>query len=136
MYDLVMNIEEYPYFLPWCKQVRIKNKISEQNLQAELLINFKNFLEKYTSDVRSGILGDDYFVDVVAIDGPFKILVNKWRFRGRENGGCDVDFFIEFEFSSIFLTKLLGAVFESVTKKIMAAFEDRARKTYKHLRHC
>ncbi|OFW80083.1 MAG: hypothetical protein A2887_01330 [Alphaproteobacteria bacterium RIFCSPLOWO2_01_FULL_40_26] len=129
IYDLVMDIEKYPEFLPWCKQAKIVEKISEENLRADLLINFKNLFEKYRSDVKHGkSRPDEFFVDVIAIQGPFKNLVNKWKFRDLENENCEVEFFIEFEFNSIFLTKMVGTIFEKAVTKMMDAFEVRAEK--------
>ena len=128
IYELVMDIEKYPEFLPWCRSAKITEKISDENLQADLLINFKNFFEKYSSDVRHGKNSQNhYFVDVVAIKGPFKSLVNKWEIREISEEKCEVEFFIEFEFNSIFLMKLLGGFFEKAAEKMMAAFEERAR---------
>jgi coenzyme Q-binding protein COQ10 len=129
IYELVMDIEKYPEFLPWCKQAKIIQEISKQNLHADLLINFKSFFEKYRSNVSHGKSGlNAYFVDVVAIEGPFKKLVNQWQFRDLENGECEVKFFIEFEFNSIFLTKMLSPIFKKAAEKMMAAFEERAGK--------
>ncbi len=129
IYELVMDIEKYPEFLPWCKQAKIIKEISKQNLHADLLINFKSFFEKYRSNVSHGKSGlNAYFVDVVAIEGPFKKLVNQWQFRDLENGECEVKFFIEFEFNSIFLTKMLSPIFKKAAEKMMAAFEERAGK--------
>ncbi|MBU6140258.1 MAG: type II toxin-antitoxin system RatA family toxin [Proteobacteria bacterium] len=131
IYELVMDIEKYPEFLPWCKQAKIIEKISAENLRADLLINFKNFFERYRSDVkhRESKAGE-YFVDVIAIEGPFKKLVNQWKFRDLENGKCEVNFFIEFEFNSIFLTKIISPIFAKAAEKMMAAFEERAGKLY------
>ena len=129
MYDLVMDIEKYPEFLPWCKQTKIVEKISDENLRADLLINFKSFFEKYRSDVKhANPASGHYFIDVVAIDGPFKKLINKWEFREIENEKCEVKFFIEFQFNSFFLEKMLGSIFERATEKMMNAFEERAGK--------
>jgi coenzyme Q-binding protein COQ10 len=112
-------------------EAKIIEKISEENLRADLLINFKNFFEKYRSDVKHGKTAPNaYFVDVVAIEGPFKSLVNKWKIRDFENGKCEVEFFIEFEFNSIILTKLIGTIFARATEKMMAAFEARAQEIY------
>jgi coenzyme Q-binding protein COQ10 len=131
MQSLVMDIEKYPEFLPWCKQAKIVERISDDNLHADLLINFKSFFEKYRSSVKHGKTSDGaHFIDVVAIEGPFKKLVNNWKFRDLENGKCEVSFFIEFEFNSIFLTKMLGMIFEKATEKMMAAFEERAREMF------
>ena len=128
IYDLVMDIEKYPEFLPWCKAAKITQIISEKNLEADLLINFKNIFEKYSSDVKHGFTSPNlYFIDVVAIKGPFKNLVNKWKISEIDEENCLVEFFLEFEFNSIFLTKILGSFFEKAAEKMMSAFEERAR---------
>lgn len=128
IYDLVMDIEKYPEFLPWCKNARITKVISENNLQADLLINFKNFFEKYSSNVVHTQNGDVYEVNVKAISGPFKNLENRWKILKIDEENCQVDFFIEFEFNSIFLGKMIGMIFERATEKMMDAFEERAKK--------
>lgn len=134
MQALVMDIEKYPEFLPWCKKAKIVKRLSEKNLHADLLINFKNFLEKYRSNVVFGKSAEDvYFVDVVAIEGPFKKLTNNWKFRDLENGGCEIEFFIDFEFNSFLLGKMLGAIFEKASEKMMSAFEERSKEIF--IRH-
>ena len=133
LHDLVLDIEKYPEFLPWCKQAKITKINSDENLEAILLINFKNFFEKYTSSVTHGKKDNgNYFVDVVAIEGPFKKLVNQWLLRDLENGKCEVQFFLEFEFNSFFLGKMLGMVFERETEIMMLAFEERAKIIFKN----
>lgn len=131
MFDLVIDIEKYSEFLPWCKNARIISKISPENIQAELLINFKNFFEKYTSDVQFARLENgEYFVDVVAIKGPFKSLINKWQFIPIDQNQCLVEFYLEFEFNSKILSKMFSTIFHNATQKMMNAFEDRAKKLY------
>lgn len=73
IYALIMDIEKYPEFLPWCKQTKIIEKVSPNHLTADLLINFKNFFEKYRSEVKHG-KQEYYFVETQAIEGPFKSL--------------------------------------------------------------
>ncbi len=126
IYNIVMDIEKYPQFLPWCKQAKIIKIISAQNLHADLLVNFKSFFEKYRSDVTHQIVEGVYFIDVVAIEGPFKKLLNQWRIKDLGDGNCEVEFFIDFEFSSIILGKLIGVIFEKAVEKMMNAFEKRA----------
>jgi coenzyme Q-binding protein COQ10 len=131
IHDLVMDIEKYPEFLPWCKNARITEVISENNLHADLLINFKSFFEKYTSNVEHKKTEDGFEINVIAIKGPFKSLVNRWNIDEISTEKCRVDFFIEFEFNSIFLTKMIGVIFEKATNKMMEAFENRAREIYR-----
>ncbi len=132
IYDLVVDVESYPQFLPWCKNAQISKHISVSNIQAELLINFKNIFEKYTSDVvflqKSP---SEYFVEAKAIKGPFKSLINQWKITEIEHKKTQVEFFLEFEFNSILLGKMLGTIFSLATQKMMKAFENRALSLYK-----
>lgn len=132
IYDLVVDVESYPQFLPWCKNAQISKHISASNIQAELLINFKNIFEKYTSDViflqKSAT---EYCVEAKAIKGPFKSLINQWKITEIGHKKTQVEFFLEFEFNSILLGKMLSAIFSSATQKMMNAFENRALTLYK-----
>ena len=129
LYSLVMDIEKYPEFLPWCKSAKIIEIISENNLRADLLINFKGFFERYRSDVKHGeTVNGGYFIDVVAIEGPFKKLINQWKITDLKNGSCEIEFFIDFEFNSVILSKVIGVIFEKATHKMMSAFEERAKQ--------
>ncbi len=130
MFDLVMDIESYPHFLPWCKDAKITHHIFDDNIHADLLINFKNIFETYTSDIKFKKIKDDYYIHVVAIKGPFRHLVNNWHFSKIDDNNCKIDFDVEFEFSSKILTKLIGLIFKEASKKMMKAFEDRASKIY------
>ena len=132
MHDLVMDIEKYSEFLPWCKKAQIVEKISDNNLHADLLIKFKSIFETYRSDVKFGTLNDkDFFVDVIAISGPFRKLINKWRFIYIDDNSCRVEFDVEFEFNSKILTTMIGFIFKEASKKMVRAFIDRAKKIYK-----
>ncbi len=96
MFDLVMDIEKYPLFLPWCKETKIINTINEQHLQALMIVNFKGISQKYISDVKSNysnIDGFDHFtIDVNAIEGPFKKLNNHWKIKDINNFNINLFF--------------------------------------------
>lgn len=128
IYDLVMDIERYPEFLPWCKNAKIIEEISVNNLHADLLIHFKGFLKKYRSDVAHNFKDGVYEINVNAISGPFKKLHNIWRIKEIDDRNCDVEFYIDFEFDSKILTKLIGVIFERANEKVMGAFEERAKE--------
>ena len=102
----------------------------ENHLEADLVINFKGFSQKYSSDVRaSKTIDDEYLISVAAVDGPFKNLVNAWEFKDVA-GGCEIKFYIDFEFKSVILGKMIGMIFEKATDKMIDAFENRARIIY------
>jgi coenzyme Q-binding protein COQ10 len=128
MFDLVSDVEKYPKFLPWCIGVRLKKRTSEQ-ITAEMMIGYKMFREKFSCRVE---LKSHNRIDVVYEDGPFKYLNNHWIFIDEEDGTCTVDFFVDFEFNSPLLQKLIGVVFNEAVKIMVLAFEKRADAIYGH----
>ena len=132
IYDLVIDVKKYPEFLPWCKSVNITSEIDDKNFHAELLINFKNIFEKYTSAVHHiQTSATEYCVEAVAIKGPFKNLINRWKITEIDPQKTQVDFYLQFEFNSILLNKMLGGIFSLATEKMINSFENRAIEIYK-----
>ena len=95
--DIIMDIEKYPEFLPWCKKARIIEK-NDDFLTAELFVEFKGFTESYVSKVITNSENNNYYIEVVAISGPFELLKNIWSIKQLDNG-AKVDFSIDFAFS-------------------------------------
>ncbi len=136
MYDLVADIESYPQFLPWNSAARIRNTTTRddgaQEIAADLVISFKVFRERFGSRVvlwpedENGVLK----IDTEYLDGPFKYMRSGWTFKDRPEGGCHVEFFVDFEFKNMILQRLIGVVFNEAMSRIVRAFEDRARKLY------
>jgi len=125
MYALVADIERYPEFLPWCVAARIKERRANF-IDADLVIGFRMFREHFTSHVKLDPPGR---IDVTYAEGPFRYLDNHWIFE-RRPGGCRVDFFVDFEFKSRMLQKVIELLFGEAVKRMVAAFETRARKLY------
>jgi|TARA_B100000959_G_scaffold99379_1_gene105068 coenzyme Q-binding protein COQ10 len=126
MFDLVSNVAEYPEFLPWCVGTRIKSHENDE-IVADMVIGFKMFREKFTSRVK---LSSPDRIDVVYEDGPFKYLNNHWIFITEDDGSCAVDFYVDFEFHSKLLQKMIGVVFNEAVKIMVHAFEKRADAVY------
>ncbi|MBT3767978.1 MAG: type II toxin-antitoxin system RatA family toxin [Rhodospirillaceae bacterium] len=128
MYALVADIEKYPDFLPWCVATRIKKREDEgPTLIADMVIGFKMVREKFTSHV---VLTEPRQIDVKYFDGPFKYLENKWIFDPHGDGECLVDFYVDFEFRSRLLEKIMGPLFEKAVHRMITAFESRADELY------
>ena len=126
MFNLVSDVEKYPEFLPWCVGVRLKQKTTKQ-INADMMIGYKMFREKFSCRVE---LTYPDRIDVVYEDGPFKYLNNHWIFVEEDDGTCTVDFFIDFEFNSRLLQKVIGVVFNEAVKIMVHAFEKRANIIY------
>ncbi|MGR3721734.1 type II toxin-antitoxin system RatA family toxin [Abyssibius alkaniclasticus] len=130
MYALVADVARYPEFLPWCAGARIRATTRVDAIvvmEADLVISFKLFREKFGSRVTLDEAGQKILVEY--LDGPFKYLRNSWAFRDVE-GGCEIDFFVDFEFKSRVLQTLIGVVFTEAMHRIVRAFEARARALY------
>ncbi len=126
MFSLVADIEKYPEFLPWCVGTRIRSR--EGNvLVADMVIGYKMFRERFTSRVE---LTRPDRIDVSYYEGPFKYLNNHWIFMEQPDGTCIVDFYVDFEFRSRLLQKMIGVVFEKAVRIMVGAFEERADQIY------
>ena len=126
LYDLVADIERYPEFLPWCVAARIRKREGDL-ITADLVIGFKMFRERFTSRVRLDPEGSR--IDVAYQEGPFKYLNNHWVFEDHPQG-CAVDFYVDFEFRSRLLQKLIEPLFAEAVRRMVAAFEARAGEMY------
>lgn len=126
MVDLVADVAHYPRFLPWCQGARIYRRRSD-GFHADLIIGFKMFRETFSSRVT---IEPEKKVFVDYVDGPLKRLYNHWLFEDLPDGGCRIDFDVDFEFKSSILEKLIGNVFGAATEKMISAFEERADEVY------
>ena len=126
LYSIIINVESYPEFLPWCKESEITNKIDDNNFDAMLTIGYKALDENYTSRVKGAYLKQ---IESKAISGPFKYLDSIWIFN-KYGKSCEVTFELNYEFKSFFLEKIMGAIFQKASEKMFSAFENRAKELY------
>ncbi|MEM7226634.1 MAG: type II toxin-antitoxin system RatA family toxin [Pseudomonadota bacterium] len=126
LYDLVADVEHYPDFLPWCIAARIRKR--EPNLLvADLIIGFRMIRERFTSRVELDPAGKE--IHVTYAEGPFKYLNNHWRFLPHPEG-CEIEFYVDFEFRSRMLQKMMQALFHEAVRRMVGAFETRANELY------
>ena len=127
LYEIVIDVETYPEFLPWCLSSRIVKKFDDSNFDAELTVGYKAIDEKYISRIKA-----EYEKKIIskAISGPFKSLDSSWHFKNIDKKQCRVDFMIEYQFKSFFLDKVMGSLFKKATIKMLDAFELRAKSLH------
>jgi coenzyme Q-binding protein COQ10 len=125
MFDLVAAVDRYPDFLPWCLAARIRKRDGNE-ITADLVIGFKLIRERFTSRV---LLSRPNRIDVEYTHGPLRYLNNHWVFEAAP-GGCVIDFFVDFEFRSPLLQKLIGTLFNESVRRMVAAFGVRAHALY------
>lgn len=131
MYRLVADVGAYPDFLPWCAAARIRRRTPQGDteiLEADLVISFKVFRERFGS--RVVLKPETREIDTEYIDGPFRYMKSTWAFAEAE-GGCNVSFFVDFEFKNAILQGIIGVVFNEAMQRIVRAFERRAQDLYR-----
>jgi len=126
LFDLVADIERYPEFLPWCVGARVRER-KGNTIVGDLLIGYRMVRERFTSKI---VLDRPHRIDVSYSEGPFRYLTNHWEFEPEEDGGCTIDFYVDFEFRSRVLQKIITTLFNEAVRRMVGAFEARARKLY------
>ncbi len=131
MFALVADVERYPEFLPLCEELRVIRRVQSgegvETLVATMSVGYKAIRESFTTRVT---LDEPRLrIGVEYVDGPFKYLENRWTFRAVP-GGCDVEFYINYEFKSFALSILMGSVFDRAFRKFTEAFEERADRVF------
>ena len=126
LFALVADVRKYPEFLPWCLAARIRSH-DEDKMVADLIIGFQMFKEHFTSFVE--LDRDALQIHVEYAEGPFKYLKNEWIFVPHPDG-CEVDFYVDFEFRSRLLQTVIENLFTEAVKRMVRAFETRADTLY------
>ena len=130
--QLVGDVDAYPEFVPWIGGMRTWNArtLSEgvSSVDAEASVGFSFLKERFATRVRRDAIGKQ--IDVNLLSGPFKRLINRWRFLDAGHGATRVEFDIDFQFKSRLLDALLTANFATAVEKLMACFEARAAALY------
>ena len=128
--DLVLDIEKYPDFVPFCMNAKIHEKKEQGDLLfiiADLTIGKGPFKDTYKSDVKFNKKNDSIYV--TNLDGPLKHLENKWQFK-EENKVTEVSFEVDFELKNDFLNIIMTKSFQFGLDKIADAFQKRAEKLF------
>ena len=128
--DLVLDIEKYPQFVPFCLDSKIYEKKEKGDLIliiADLTIGKGPFKDTYKSDVKFNKKNDSIYV--TNLDGPLKHLENKWHFK-EENNFTEVSFDVDFELKNDFLNIIMTKSFQFGLDKIADAFQKRAEELF------
>jgi coenzyme Q-binding protein COQ10 len=132
LFRLVGEVERYPEFVPWISSMRTWNARQAgpgvDCVDAEAGVGFSFLKERFATRVRRD--ANDGLIDVNLLSGPFRKLVNRWRFIPEGEGATRIEFDIDFQFKSRLLEGLLAANFHHAVERLMGCFEDRARALY------
>lgn len=133
LFNIVIDVEKYPEFLPWCYSVRILSK-REKEIVAEVKVSFKLVKAHYISHIEyeAPTAVNPGYIRITSTQGSFKYLYTLWEFipqLSKPNScsnSCLVKFNIQYEFNSIILQSLINLVYKKAQEKIIKAFKERA----------
>jgi coenzyme Q-binding protein COQ10 len=132
MFDLVADVERYQEFVPLCKSLRIRQRTPKADgteiVVCEMTVAFKLVQQAFTTRVTLDRPNLKIYVEY--LQGPFSNLENRWSFEAKPDNGCDVGFFLSYEFKSRMLAMLMGTMFDTAFQRFAAAFEKRADAIY------
>ena len=134
MFDLVADVERYPQFLPLCEALTVQSREQQRGGRWVLVADMTAGYQAIRETFRSRVILDAaaLAVDVEGVPGspgPFRTIENRWRFQAAPEG-CEVEFSIAYEFKSMMLQMLVGALFDRAFRRYMRAFEERAHQIY------
>ena len=129
--EMVLDIEKYPEFVPWCIEGRVLDKNESADLitfNGDLKVGKSILNETFSSHVS--YYKEKDIIIVTNLDGPLKHLKNEWKFK-EVNNSTQLEFFIDFELKNPILNGIMKKSFEIGLNKIAKAFEQRAIKLFK-----
>ena len=126
MFDLVIDVERYPQFLPWVSGAQLHEK-SERELLASMELQRSGVRERFST---RNTFERPSFMTLQMVDGPFRVLEGRWSFAPIGTAGTRVELEMRFEFANPVISMLFGKAFEQSCNTLIDAFIARARETY------
>lgn len=126
MYDLVADVDNYQYFLPWCSGSKVLSEAQDE-VTGQVDIQHMGLNKTFTTLNR---MQKDKMIEMRLIDGPFKQLHGFWRFDALEENGCKISLDLEFEFSNKVMSMAFGPIFSQIANNMVDAFCKRANEVY------
>ena len=124
LFDIVLDIESYPYFIPWCSAMKVHSK-NEKEIYADMIVWYKYFMpQKFGSHVVYN--KKTLNIKTTYIEGPLKDLKTNWVFKSLKKNQTLISFNVEFEFKRFFHQKIAEAFFPLIENKMIESFKERA----------
>ena len=124
LFDIVIDIESYPEYIPWCTQM-VVNKRKSDEIYADMYVQYKFILtQKFGSHVKFNV--NKLTIETQYIEGPLKDLTTKWRFEEINSNKSKIIFNVNFEFKNFFHQKVAETFYPLIENKMINSFKDRA----------
>ena len=126
VFDLVADVEQYPKFLPWVIAAKVFRR-QDRTLWVDLTMGTRLLHKRFTTVAQ---LERPHRLSIDSPDPLFERFKQNWTFNPASGGGADVEYRVDFKFSSRLLQILIEASFAERTVEMVAAYKRRARELY------
>ena len=124
LYKIVLDIEKYSEYIPWCKKIIIKTR-SKNEMLADMIVSYRYFLpQTFTSHVMFD--SNKLLINTNYIKGPLKDLSTEWLFKKLEIKKTKIIFIVKFEFQKLLHQKMAELFFGLIENKMIDSFKKRA----------
>ena len=124
LFDIVLDIESYPYFIPWCSAMKVHSK-NDKEIYADMVVWYKYFMPQNLVLMLS-LIKKNLNIKTTYIEGPLKDLKTSWLFKSLKKNKTLISFNVEFEFKRFFHQKIAEAFYPLIENKMIESFKDRA----------
>jgi coenzyme Q-binding protein COQ10 len=135
LYAVAADVASYPKFVPLCTGARAwdESRDADGRLYFRAAIDVAYPKLRLSETLTSEVTADPVALAVrsVSKQAPAKFVDNRWLFHDLGAGGTDVDFYLAYELRSRTLQFLVTGMFDYAARKIINAFEARARELYR-----
>jgi len=131
MYALVERIEDYPEFLPWCREARVRERAAGRTV-AMLAVGLKGLRYELTTQNDNR---PPEAIELRLLEGPFRHFAARWRFSALGERAARIEFAMEYQFAGAVVSRALGPVFEAIADTMVDAFKRRADIVYGQAAH-
>ena len=131
LFGLVKDVRAYPDFIKWIDRLTVGNESTVASVErclADVTVRFKGFEEQFSTFVDAD--PDRHRIDVRLHRGPFRRLLNRWQFVGREDGHTRVHFYLDYAFENPALRLLAKTSSRKAAQKIIEAFQTEADRRF------
>lgn len=126
IFNIIIDIDKYPEFLPWCSQIKIISR-NDSQIVADVTMKFKGMRASYRSKITHVPPSDNDigYIDIVSKHGAFKYLQSQWQFHHKAPKQTLIKFSIDCEFQSRLMHYTMSVMYKRAQEKVMSAFKGR-----------
>ena len=134
VFAIARDVARYKDFLPLVRRSLVRNVKTDENgretFEGELTVAYDKLRIEEVMTSRVSVDPKALTVTARSSEGPVKHLESEWRILATAENRCDITFTVDYQLRSRTLQFVFSGMFDLAVRKVMSAFEERARTLY------